>query len=37
MSAIHVVRRHASVGLVTVATCLGAGIFAAVVLHILTD
>ncbi len=36
-SAIHVIRRNAIVAMVTTATCLGAGIFVAVVIHIFTD
>jgi hypothetical protein len=30
-------QRNAIVGMVTTATCLGAGIFVAVVIHIITD
>ena len=36
-SAIQVIRRNAIVAMVTTATCLGAGIFVAVVIHIITD
>jgi hypothetical protein len=36
-SAIQMIRRNAIVAMVTTATCLGAGIFVAVVIHIITD
>jgi hypothetical protein len=36
-SAIQVIRRNAIVGMITTATCLGAGIVVAVVIHIITD
>jgi hypothetical protein len=36
-SAIQVIRRNAIVAMVTTATCLGAGIFVTVVIHIIID
>jgi hypothetical protein len=37
LAAFKVAQRNAMVGMLAVATCLAAGIFAAVVLHIITD